>query len=166
PSATRCATERSAGRADQESLLESTTSATFSSLFPEEEPSPLEPARSTSALAEARLRPAAFFREALFLRRRFLPPFGKFLSSSRATAEGLRAARIRAPRSTSSPSGVCETEAASSATARRRSWFRAAWTIRRALRPWARPEELTSRPRRRLVSGQRCAAYCSCSSRV
>ena len=64
------------------------------------------------------------------------------------------------------PPGVWATAAASSATARRRSCLRAAWTSRRALRPWARPEELTSRPSRRLVSGQRCTAYSSCSSRV
>ncbi|TFG73153.1 MAG: biotin--[acetyl-CoA-carboxylase] ligase [Solirubrobacterales bacterium] len=54
-------------------------------------------------------------------RRRFLPPLGRFRSSSRATAEVLRAIRIRAPRSTSSASGVWATAAASRATARRRS---------------------------------------------
>ena len=43
------------------------------------------------------------------------PDLGKLRSSSRATAEGLRAARIRAPRRTSSPSGVWATAAASSA---------------------------------------------------
>ena len=37
---------------------------------------------------------------------------------------------------------------------------------RRALRAWAPPAELTSRPSRRLVSGQRCTAYSSWTSRV
>ena len=46
-------------------------------------------------------------------RRRREPDLGKFRSSSRATPEGLRAARMRAPRSTSSPSGVWATAAAS-----------------------------------------------------
>ena len=101
-------------------------------------------------------------RERLLRRRRFLPPpLGRLRSSSRATAEGLRAIRIRAPRRTSSASGVWATAAASSATARRRSWPRAAWTSRRAFLPWARPEELTNRPSRRLVSGQRATAYSS-----
>ena len=91
---------------------------------------------------------------------------GKLRSSSRASAGGLRAIRVRAPRSTSSASGVCASAAASSAAARRRSCLRAAWISRRALRAWAAPEELTSSPSRRLVSGQRWTAYSSCTSRV
>ena len=91
---------------------------------------------------------------------------GKLRSSSRASAGGLRAMRVRAPRSASSASGVCASAAASSAAARRRSCLRAAWIRRRALRACAPPAELTSRPSRRLVSGQRCTAYSSCTSRV
>ena len=48
---------------------------------------------------------------------------------------------------------------------RRRSCFLEACTSRRALRACAPPEELTSRPSRRLVSGQRDTAYSSCTSR-
>ena len=103
-----------------------------------------------------------------FLRRR--PPrrrlpFGKFLSSSRASALGLRAIRMRAPSSTCWASGVCASAAASSAALSRRSCLRAAWTSRRALRACAAPAEFTSRPSSRLVSGQRCTAYSSCTSR-
>ena len=60
---------------------------------------------------------------------------------------------MRAPRSTSSASGVWATAAASRATARRRSWLRAAWTRRRAFRPWARPEELTKQAEQALGLG-------------
>ena len=63
------------------------------------------------------------------------------------------------------PPGVWPTAAASSAAASRRSCLRAAWTSRRALRPWAGPDELTSSPSSRFVSGQRCTAYSSCTSR-
>jgi hypothetical protein len=58
-------------------------------------------------------------------------------SSSRDSALGLRAMRVRAPRRTSSASGVCATAAASSAALRRRSCLRAACTSRRALRACA-----------------------------
>ena len=93
-------------------------------------------------------------------------PFGKLRSSSRDSALGLRAMRVRAPRRTSSASGVWATAAASRAADSRRSCLRAACTRRRALRAWAPPDEFTSRPSSRLVSGQRWTAYSSCTSRV
>ena len=74
--------------------------------------------------------------------------------------------RVRAPLMTSPASAVCGRAAASSAAARRRSCWRAAWTSRRALRACAPPDEFTSRPSSRLVSGQRWTAYSSCTSRV
>ena len=104
-----------------------------------------------------------------FRRRRRPPrrrlPLGKFFSSSRARALGLRAIRIRAPSSTCWASGVCASAAASSAADSRRSCLRAACTSRRALRACAAPAELTSSPSSRFVSGQRCTAYSSCTSR-
>ena len=64
--------------------------------------------RAVGAVAPALLRRDPFLPRR---RRRFPPPdFGKLRSSSRATAEGLRAIRIRAPRSTSSASGVWATD--------------------------------------------------------
>ena len=100
-------------------------------------------------------------------RRLDLPrPFGKLRSSSRASAAGLRDIRVRAPLTTSPASAVCGSAAASSAAASRRSCWRAACTSRRALRAWAPPDELTSSPSSRLVSGQRWTAYSSCTSRV
>ena len=100
-------------------------------------------------------------------RRLALPrPFGKFLSSSRARAAGLRAIRMRAPLMTSPASAVCGIAAASNAADRRRSCRRAWCTSRRALRAWAPPEEFTSRPSSRFVSGQRWTAYSSWTSRV
>ena len=104
----------------------------------------------------------------LFLRRRPRRPrpLGKLRSSSRESALGLRARRVRAPRMTSIASGVCGTAAARIAACSRRSCLREAWTRRRALRPWAPPLELTSSPSRRLVSGQRWTAYSSWTSRV
>ena len=104
-----------------------------------------------------------------FLRRR-VPrrplPFGKLRSSSRASAAGLRDIRVRAPLTTSPASAVCGMAAASSAALSRRSCWRAACTSRRALRACAPPLEFTSRPSSRFVSGQRCTAYSSCTSRV
>ena len=93
-------------------------------------------------------------------------PLGKLRSSSRASAPGLRDMRVRAPLMTSSASAVCGSAAASSAAGSRRSCLRAACTSRRALRACAPPEEFTSRPSRRLVSGQRWTAYSSWTSRV
>ena len=78
------------------------------------------------------------------------PPFGKLRSSSRASAEGLRAIRMRAPSSTCCASGVCASAAASSAAESRRSCFLVACTSRRALRAWAPPDEFTSRPEQAL----------------
>ena len=121
---------------------------------------PFAPVTPTFALFAPPLAP---LRRRRLLRARRL---GKLRSSSRASAGGLRAIRVRAPRSASSASGVCASAAASSAAARRRSCLRAAWISRRALRACAPPEELTSSPSRRLVSGQRCTAYSSCTSRV
>ncbi len=74
-----------------------------------------------------------------FLRRRLraLRALGKLRSRSRASALGLRAMRVRAPRSASSASGVWASAAASSAALRRRSCLRAAWISRRALRACA-----------------------------
>ena len=51
-------------------------------------------------------------------------PLGKFRSSSRASADGLRAIRMRAPSSTCWASGVCASAAASSAAESRRSCLR------------------------------------------
>ena len=104
-----------------------------------------------------------------FLRRRCPRrplPFGKLRSSSRASAAGLRDMRVRAPLMTSPASAVCGSAAASSAAASRRSCWRAACTSRRALRACAPPEEFTSSPSSRFVSGQRWTAYSSCTSRV
>ena len=102
-----------------------------------------------------------------FLRRVRRPrPFGKFRSSSRDNELGLRAIRVRAPRTTSIASGVWATAAARIAALRRRSCLREACTSRRALRACAPPLEFTSRPSSRLVSGQRCTAYSSWTSRV
>ena len=105
-----------------------------------------------------------------FLRRRRdgrLPlPFGKLRSSSRASAAGLRDMRVRAPLMTSPASAVCGIAAASSAADSRRSCWRAACTSRRALRACAPPDEFTSSPSSRLVSGQRWTAYSSWTSRV
>ena len=77
---------------------------------------PRRRARSRAArlglrLGAAVLRAAPFSRAALALAApaALAADLGKLRSSSRATAEGLRAVRIRAPRRTSSPSGVWAT---------------------------------------------------------
>ena len=95
-----------------------------------------------------------------------LAPLGKLRSSSRASAAGLRDIRVRAPLMTSSASAVCGSAAASTprpaagpASARRAP---AGARCARA----APPDEFTSSPSSRFVSGQRCTAYSSCTSRV
>ena len=126
---------------------------------PSSSPSP-SPSRAVRAPFAS---PPPFFFRRRPPRRRL--PFGKFRSSSRASALGLRAIRMRAPSSTCCASGVCASAAASSAADSRRSCLRAACTSRRALRACAAPAEFTSRPSSRFVSGQRCTAYSSCTSR-
>ena len=128
-------------------------------------PSSSSPGATATSSAASGATPSAPF----FLRRR-VPrrplPFGKLRSSSRASAAGLRDIRVRAPLMTSPASAVCGIAAASSAAESRRSCWRAAWTSRRALRACAPPDEFTSSPSSRFVSGQRCTAYSSCTSRV
>ena len=123
-------------------------------------PSPPRPCRSSRRTPHPGMRPCAC--GAAASRR----PWGSCAAARgrppRACGRRASAPRAEPPR----PRACARPPAASRAAARRRSWLRAAWTSRRALRPCARPDELTSRPSRRLVSGQRCTAYSSCSSRV